>query len=162
MSLSDIDLHALVAEEQELVFSHFDSDVAWRVGCLIRDRAQQEKLPIAIELSICSKPIFFSSMTGATPDNAEWIRRKRNVVDRFHRNSLYFAAQEAQQGRPFIERFSLCGSDFSAKGGGVPILLRGIGAIGALVISGLPHEQDHQLVIEVLRECTAGPVLPTT
>ena len=109
MRQDTIDLDELVAEEQGLVFPYFDANVAWAVGCRLRDRASNDKLPIAVELSVGGSPLFFSSPSGATPDNGEWVRRKRNVVDRFHRSSLFFAVQEQQQGRPFLKRFNLCG-----------------------------------------------------
>jgi len=156
MMQNAIELDELVAEEQKLIFPYFDTSVAWTVGCRLRDRAISENFPIAIELSVGGKPLFFSSLSGATPDNGEWIRRKRNVVDRFHRSSFFFAVQEQQQGRPFLERFNLCGEDYCAKGGGVPILLCGIGAIGALSVSGLPHQQDHRMVVNILRESIAS------
>lgn len=152
MSLETIDLLALHAEEQGLVFPRFDKDIAWDIGRRMRDHAAREKLPIAIEISLSGSPLFFAALAGATPDNVEWVRRKRNVVDRFHRSSLHFAVQEEQQHRPFLDRYSLRREDYAAKGGSVPILLASIGVIGALTVSGLPPVEDHRLSVEILTE----------
>ena len=39
---------------------------------------------------------------------------------------------------------------YAAIGGGFPIALKGTGVIGAVACSGLPHEQDHQLLVDAL------------
>lgn len=37
-------------------------------------------------------------------------------------------------------------------GGGFPITLVGTGVIGAVACSGLPHEEDHKLLIDAISE----------
>ncbi|MGX9394025.1 heme-binding protein (plasmid) [Nitrobacteraceae bacterium UC4446_H13] len=80
MSMADNDMDALHTEEQELQFSQFDTDIAWMIGSDLRARALRQKLPTVIEISLAGKPLLFAALPGATPDNAEWIRRKRKVV----------------------------------------------------------------------------------
>jgi len=76
-------VETLLAEEQELQFPWFDADVAWMLGTMIRERAHDSAMPIAIDISKNGQQLFFAALRGATPDNAEWIRRKRAVVQRF-------------------------------------------------------------------------------
>ena len=49
---------------------------------------RQRGLAVAVDVHLHGLPLFYCAMPGTTPDNAEWIRRKRNVVLRFFR-SLY-------------------------------------------------------------------------
>ena len=70
-------LDALLAEEQELQFPSFGADAAWLLGNAIHQRAMAGSFPIAIEVSRNGQQLFFAALPGATPDNAEWIRRKR-------------------------------------------------------------------------------------
>jgi uncharacterized protein (UPF0303 family) len=144
-------LDELRAEEQELQFPWFDADTAWMLGALIRQRAHEGSMPIAIEVTKGAQQLFFATLPGATPDNAEWVRRKRSVVMRFHHSSLFMSVQAEQQGRPFLQRYGLSEQDYAASGGGFPIFVRNTGCIGAVVVSGLPQLDDHRLVTESIR-----------
>ena len=145
-------LDALVAEEQELQFPSFSADVAWTLGSHIYQRAKAASLPIAIEVSRNGQQLFFAALPGATPDNAEWIRRKRAVVQRFHHSSLYMSVEAEVKGRPFLQRYGLSEQEYAAAGGGFLIFVRETGCVGAIVVSGLPQLEDHRLVTEAIRE----------
>ena len=145
-------LDALLAEEQELQFPSFSADVAWTLGSHIYQRAKAGSLPIAIEVSRNSQQLFFAALPGATPDNADWIRRKRAVVHRFHHSSLYMSVEAEVKGRPFLQRYGLSEQDYAAAGGGFPIFVKETGCVGAVVVSGLPQLDDHRLVTEAIRE----------
>ncbi|ANY77244.1 hypothetical protein BB934_02605 [Microvirga ossetica] len=145
-------LDALLAEEQELQFPSFSADVAWTLGSHIYQRAKAASLPIAIEVSRNGQQLFFAALPGATPDNAEWIRRKRAVVQRFHHSSLYMSVEAEVKGRPFLQRYGLSEQEYAAAGGGFPIFVGETGCIGAVVVSGLPQLEDHRLVTEAIRE----------
>ena len=145
-------LDALLAEEQELQFPSFSADVAWTLGSHIYQRAKAASLPIAIEVSRNGQQLFFAALPGATPDNAEWIRRKRAVVQRFHHSSLYMSVEAEVKGRPFLQRYGLSEQEYAAAGGGFPIFVGETGCVGAVVVSGLPQLEDHRLVTEAIRE----------
>lgn len=147
-------LEALLAEEQELQFPSFSADVAWTLGSTIHQRAKAA-LPIAIEISRNGQQLFFAALAGATPDNAEWIRRKRAVVQRFHHSSLYMSVEAEVKGRPFLQRYGLSEQDYAAAGGGFPIFVKDTGCVGAVVVSGLPQLEDHRLVTESIRAIIA-------
>jgi uncharacterized protein (UPF0303 family) len=148
-------LAALLAEEQALQFTAFGTDIAWVLGNCLYERAKAGNLPIAIEISRNGQQLFFAALPGATPDNAEWIRRKRAVVQRFQHSSLYMSVEAEQKGRPFLQRFGLSEQDYAAAGGGFPIFVRGTGCVGAVVVSGLPQLEDHRLVTDAIREIIA-------
>jgi uncharacterized protein (UPF0303 family) len=154
--MTDINsLAALLAEEQALQFPAFGTDIAWVLGNCLYERAKADNLPIAIEISRNGQQLFFAALPGATPDNAEWIRRKRAVVQRFQHSSLYMSVEAEQKGRPFLQRFGLSEQDYAAAGGGFPIFVRGTGCVGAVVVSGLPQLEDHRLVTDAIREVIA-------
>lgn len=144
-------LEALLAEERELQFPSFGADAAWMLGNAIHQRAMAGSFPIAIEVSRNGQQLFFAALPGATPDNAEWIRRKRAVVQ-LHHSSLYMSVEAEQTGRPFLQRYGLPEQDYAAAGGGFPIFVRETGCVGAVVVSGLPQLEDHRLVTEAIRE----------
>jgi uncharacterized protein (UPF0303 family) len=95
-------LDALLAEERELQLPSFGNDVAWTLGSYIHQRAKAGSLPIAIEVSRNGQQLFFAALPGATPDNAEWIRRKRAVVQRFHHSSFYMSVERRMRPRTIV------------------------------------------------------------
>ncbi|WP_235919156.1 heme-degrading domain-containing protein [Aureimonas psammosilenae] len=150
-------LDELAAEMQDIVFAHFDTSTAWRLGCLIREKGDAGKLAIATEITLAGHLLFAAALPGATPDNTEWIRRKRNTVMRFHQSSLAMRLLCEAKGKSLAERYGLSETDYVASGGGVPILIRGGACVGAVVVSGLPDVEDHRLVVEAMREILASP-----
>jgi uncharacterized protein (UPF0303 family) len=89
-------------------------------------------------------------MQGATPDNADWVRRKRNVTLRFHRSSYAIGLELQRDKRTLEERHGLKADDYMAHGGCFPIRLAGPTCIGAITISGLPQREDHDLLTRTL------------
>ncbi|TCT32997.1 heme-degrading domain-containing protein [Martelella mediterranea] len=141
----------LEAERGQLVLPSFNEDVAFAIGTHIRQHASVAKHPIAIEVSGIGGRLFFAAMPGASPDNAEWIRRKRNVVERFLESSLLVTLRCDERGRKIPEQFKLSDADFVHSGGGVAIRTADSGFVGCVTVSGLTQYQDHELGVEALR-----------
>jgi len=94
-------------------------------------------------------------MQGAAADQADWIRRKNNVVARFGRCSFYIGIDHKHRGVAFDEIKYLDPQDYAANGGAFPITIKGIGMIGTVTVSGLRQAEDHALVVEALRAVLA-------
>jgi uncharacterized protein (UPF0303 family) len=147
------DLERIALQEQELVFDRFDADVAWKIGSALRAAAAAQGKSVAIDITLAGAPLFYSAMPGATPNNAEWIRRKKNVLNRFHKSTYAVGLDykksdstlEARTGAPLV--------DFVTAGGCFPIRIKGSSAVlGSITVSGLPERHDHELVVKVLSE----------
>jgi uncharacterized protein (UPF0303 family) len=148
-------LAELAAEEDALQLTRFSNDDAWALGTALVARAQAGQLPVAIDVSRHSHQLFHAAMTGATPDNDSWIQRKARVVHRFGHSSLYVGQRSREAGTTFEEQFGLDPQLFAAHGGGVPLIVRDVGPIGVVVVSGLPQVEDHRMVVSALRELVA-------
>ena len=96
----------------------------------------------------CSMP----RSTGSAADNDAWIERKNRVVRRFGHSSFYMGV--SSEGR-FNEQFLLDEREYAAHGGAFPVIVRGVGVVGTVTVSGLPQEEDHRLVVSVLRDFLA-------
>ena len=145
------EIEALEREQQELQLRRFDATIAWQIGAYIHERLVTDSLPIMVEVSRTGQQLFFYAAPGTTPDNASWVRRKRNVVERFHKSSLEMRLRADHDGRPMLERYSLSPNDYCSSGGGVPVMLEGSGCVGAVTISGLPQHDDHALAVAAIR-----------
>jgi uncharacterized protein (UPF0303 family) len=149
VSLSE-DLAIIANQEQRLKFPAFDEESAWNTGRRLRDMAVARSAPLVIEVRRFGQLLFFCALVGSTPDNADWARRKSNVVARFHRSSYGLALEMQQKNTTLTDRFGLVLTDFAAHGGSFPLAVAGSGVIGSVAVSGLPQRDDHELVVEAL------------
>jgi uncharacterized protein (UPF0303 family) len=148
-------LAELAAEEEELQLARFTNDDAWELGTALVARAREGHLPVAVEVSRHSHQLFHAAMTGATPDNDFWIQRKAAVVHRFGHSSLYVGQRSREAGSTFEQQFGLDPQRYAAHGGAFPLLVRDVGPVGVVVVSGLPQVDDHRTVVAALRELLA-------
>jgi uncharacterized protein (UPF0303 family) len=151
MSDEPYTLDQLAAEEEELQFSGFSNDDAWELGSALVTAGREQGLPIAVDISRNRHQLFHASLPGTTPDNDSWIQRKTRVVDRFGHSSLYVRQASIERGTTFEAEFGLDQEGYAAHGGAFPIIVRSVGPVGAVVVSGLPQVADHRLVVAALR-----------
>ena len=144
-------LSELAAQETELQLPGLTNDDAWALGSALVARAQAEQLPVAIEISRHSHQLFHAALPGATPDNDTWIARKAATVHRFGHSSLYVGQRSREAGTTFEAEFGLDPQQYIAHGGGFPLLVRDVGPVGVVVVSGLPQVEDHAMVVAALR-----------
>jgi uncharacterized protein (UPF0303 family) len=151
MSDEPYTLDQLAAEEEELQFSGFSNDDAWELGSALVTAGREQGLPIAVDISRNRHQLFHASLPGTAPDNDSWIQRKTRVVDRFGHSSLYVRQASIERGTTFEAEFGLDQERYAAHGGAFPIIVRSVGPVGAVVVSGLPQVGDHRMVVAALR-----------
>ena len=141
----------LLAQEEELQFGSFTNDDAWALGCALVEAARG--LPVAIDICRGEQRLFHAALEGSSADNDAWIERKNRVVRRFGHSSYYMGMSE---GGAFNASYLLDEAEFAAHGGAFPVRVRDVGVVGTVTVSGLPQEEDHRLVVAVLREFLGG------
>ena len=152
--LSDepLTLAELAAHEAELQLDRFDNDDAWALGVALVEEARRRKLPVVIDIHRAGQQLFHAAMPGGAIDNAIWIARKGLVVTRFGHSSLYMRQLCDDAETTLAEKFELSIEQYAAAGGAFPLTVRNVGPVGVVTVSGLPHVQDHRLVVMVLAE----------
>jgi uncharacterized protein (UPF0303 family) len=144
------DLEAILAQERELQFAAFDAEAAWNLGTRLRNLASSRSFTVVIDVRRFGQPLFYTALGGTSPDNVEWVRRKSNLVARFHRSSYAIGLKLQQQNTDLQAKYALADADYASHGGSFPIAITGSGVIGSVTVSGLPQRQDHELVVEGL------------
>jgi len=150
-------LQALELEEEQLQFAAFSNADALRLGLAIVERARANDKAVTVDITRNGHQLFHHAMDGTSPDNANWVRRKNNVVQRFGRSSWHVGTSYRSKGKTFEADSGLDAADFAAHGGAFPLAIRGTGVIGTITVSGLPQQEDHELVTSVLRAYLDGP-----
>ena len=111
------DLDRIATRERELVLPRLDADIAWQIGSKLHAIAEERNLPIVIDIRRFGHPLFYAAMDGTTPDNPEWVRRKGNVVARFHYSSYTAALNEKLKGKTIYESQGLPLADYATHDG---------------------------------------------
>jgi uncharacterized protein (UPF0303 family) len=146
----ELDLERIAMQERLLHWPQFDAESAWKLGSLLHDWAVDRSLPIVIDVRRFGQPLFYAAVDRSTPDNADWVLRKSNVVARFRRSSYALGLTLQSQKTTLADKFGLPLTDFAAHGGSFPITVSVAGVIGSVTVSGLPQRADHELVVEAL------------
>jgi uncharacterized protein (UPF0303 family) len=149
MNLNE-DLERIAAQERALQLQRFDAETAWRLGVSLRERAVQRGMAIVIDVRRFGQPLFYTALPRTSPDNAEWVRRKSNVVARFHRSSYAMGLELQLKQSNLTEKYALAAADYASHGGSFPIAVEGAGVIGSVTVSGLPQRADHEFAVEML------------
>lgn len=145
-----LDLEKIATQERELQFASFDSDVAWKLGVRLRELATSRRAAIVIDVRRFGQPLFYCALAGTSPDNYAWVRRKINVVTRFHRSSYAVGLDLQRQNKTLFDKYGLPLTQYAAHGGSFPIMVSGAGIVGCVTVSGIPQRSDHELVVEAL------------
>jgi len=135
--------------EELLVFPSFDETDAWTLGQSLRTAALELGASVAIDIRRGDDCLFFTAMHGTTPANADWARRKRNLVNLLQ-SSSYLNGLLARLGTVNPEYMALPARDFAWAGGCFPIRVAGTGVVGTITVSGLPQRDDHKLVVDAV------------
>lgn len=148
-------LKKLLQEEQELQFTKFNEDVAWKLGSQLVELARSRNLPVTVDIIRGTHQLFHASLRGTSPDNDEWVKRKVRLVYRFGHSSYYVGQMLKSKGKTIEQSYLIPESEYAPHGGCFPIIIKDTGIVGTITVSGLPQEEDHRLVVEALRNYLA-------
>jgi uncharacterized protein (UPF0303 family) len=152
MNNLEIHLKDIEKQEQELQFIKFDNSMALELGLMLIDKGKNLNKPISIDITRHGHQLFHYSFEGSSPDNDEWVKRKNNVVNRFYRSSLYVGLKLKLANKSIEEKYLVSLMEYAPYGGAFPIIIKNVGVIGTITVSGLSQEEDHNLVVETIKE----------
>ena len=144
-------LQTLAQQEESLQFERFDNDAALAVGLWIVEEVRKRGKAVTVNITRNRQVLFHHAMTGATADQADWIRRKNQTVQRFCHSSYYMGISYKSRGSTFEDVKYLDDIEYAGHGGAFPLLIRGVGLVGTVSVSGLAQADDHALVVAALQ-----------
>ncbi len=152
MPLHTQEIAEICKQEETLVFDHFGGADALAIGQILIDMAQKANESYVINISLNRRQLFHYSPEGVSPDNDNWARRKENVVYHFFRSSYRVTLELEDTNELLYPRYGLPADDYVTAGGSFPIIIRGVGVVGAITISGLAQEDDHAHVTAAIAQ----------
>jgi uncharacterized protein (UPF0303 family) len=145
----------LQKEEQLLNLPSLDNLNAIEIGEIAKSIGLTRNLPIAVEVRLGDWIIYHVSLPGSTPENDWWMSRKARVVKLKQHSTMYERVSAEERGVDWHKENNLLDETHAIHGGGLPLITKGDGFVGVLLISGLPQVEDHLLGVEVLTEFLA-------
>jgi uncharacterized protein (UPF0303 family) len=143
----DKQLYTVIEEQEKLLqFSEFTSETALKIGLMLVDRARKNNTAIVIDIERHNQKLFRFAFDGTSPNNDYWIDGKIKLVNRFNHSSLYMAYSISDGSTHPCSEISYI------AGGAFPVIIKDVGVIGTITVSGLTQEEDHEYVVEVLKE----------
>lgn len=138
-------------QARALHLSSFTVADAVALGTLGVEQALAQGLGIVIMVRHTGRTVFQAALPGSVADSDDWVVRKARTVERFGIATLaqFYRAQE--RGRDFHQSYYLSPAEFSSHGGGIPVEVDSVGVVGGFYASGLPHIEDHDFLVDVLR-----------
>jgi uncharacterized protein (UPF0303 family) len=148
-------LNIVAKQEEELQFTEFTNETALSLGMALVEKARQKAKGVVIDITRGDQQLFHYAFAGTSFNNEQWIIRKNLVVKYFHKSSYYLATHLKLQGQTLEEKYFISSRDYAAFGGAFPLIIRNVGVVGAITVSGLADHEDHLLVVETIREFLA-------
>ena len=145
----------LLVEEEILTLPSLSAAEALEIGEIAKSFGVARNLPIAIEVRLGDWIIYHASLPGSTPENDWWMSRKARTVKLKHHSTMYERVSAEERGVDWHKENNLLDETHAIHGGGLPLITKGDGFAGVLLISGLPQVEDHLLGVEVLTEFLA-------
>ncbi|MEG0166002.1 heme-binding protein [Anaerorhabdus sp.] len=139
-------------EEKQLLFKGFNAKKAFLIGSKISEYAMKNDLQACVEIVANGKTLYHFSSDKCIPDNDQWLRRKINTVMYFHHSSKFIHLKLKGDSGLLGSKYGLKPEEYAVIHGGFPIYVENAGFIGAIAVSGLLPDEDHELVVSTIKE----------
>ena len=161
MSENYADIIEITRKQEELLrFEHFSARDAWDLGSFLVQRVFDSHIDMAISIRKLNGHCIFQYATQNTSlSNQKWMQRKFNTVCLTEGSSLRAWATSELKGQTLSDQ-GITTADYAFCGGGFPIRLRSGELVAVLIVSNLPHKQDHGFIVDSLAQWLEVPGVP--
>lgn len=133
-----------------MIFEHFNAEDAHSLGEGMRAEALANNLPIVIDIRAGDNPLYAVMLPGATAENFDWARRKRNLA-LLTKQDTWSHGQRRLEGHDILDELGLDVRDYASHGGCIPVFLADSVLVATVTVSGLPQKEDHELALKHLQ-----------
>ena len=130
--------------EKELSFQEFNNHDVYQLGQIIVNHIEKNQLKnVRIRIVLDGDIVFQYLMDGKK--GVVWLDRKQKTVEKYG-HSIYLENEEngTYQADEKDESLIICG-------GGFPLIIQNE-LRGSILVSGLAHDEDHQVIVDCLRK----------
>lgn len=136
---------------RKIELNEFDNRIGLEMGLTIFNLAKERNQHIAVKIERLNHTIFLYVDNHLPADKHHWLRRKANVAKHFEESSLSVKNDLINGNMSLTKTFALDEKDYLAKGGAIPIFVKGAGMVAVVTVSGLHDVEDHKIIMEALK-----------
>jgi uncharacterized protein (UPF0303 family) len=145
-------LDILKVQEETLRVEKLSADECFKLGeIIVRICKEKYPKPAAIRIITGGQTTFSFLMEGTSTNNEWWMTKKLNTSRMTGVSSILSLVEVTEGVRPDEPEFDRV-DDFALCGGCFPLRNAAGKLLGYALASGLPHWQDHQLIVDSLAE----------
>ena len=134
-SIPNFSSRQLLKEESSLILPSLEVSDALEIGEITRFKGVKRKLPVAIEVRLGDWIVYHASLPGSPPENDWWIGRKARVVKLKKHSTMFERVLAQERGVDWHKENNLLDETHAIHGGGLPLITKGEGFVGGLLIS---------------------------
>ncbi|HZJ68648.1 MAG TPA: heme-binding protein [Candidatus Eisenbacteria bacterium] len=142
-------LKKCIEQEAKYQFDSFTQTDAFALGQALYEESLKYEKALAIEIRMNHLTVFRLFPDGTNLNNETWLQAKANSVDMLGISTLHLFADIEATGVTLKDR-RMDDSIYAGVGGGFPLIIKNVGLIGSICVSGLDHYSDHQVIIDTL------------
>ena len=129
--------------EKELSFQEFNNHDVYQLGQIIVNHIEKNQLKnVRIRIVLDGDIVFQYLMDGKK--GVVWLDRKQKTVEKYGHSSYYIYLENEENGTYQAdekdESLIICG-------GGFPLIIQNE-LRGSILVSGLAHDEDHQVIVD--------------
>lgn len=140
-------LERCLEEEKIYRFSAFSHRDALELGLDLLKSSEEHGGNTAIEIRINHVCVFRYLPDKTGKFHEMWLKRKSNMVEVMEMSTLRAFAQLEEKEEDMLSDWLLDPKDYAGCGGGFPIRIKNGSVIGSICVSGLPHMEDHAILM---------------
>lgn len=145
-------LAKIIEQEKEIVLEHFHQEDMKKLSLYLMEKADESVTPLTIRITKGAQIMFHYVANDNSLDKDNWVRRKINTVMNFGHASLWLYYKTNGDANQLMLKYGLSMEDYTVSGGAVPIIVKNVGVIGAVAVSGYSGVwDDHDMGIEALK-----------
>ena len=141
----------VLQDEKTISEFNWDRDSLIKFGTQLVETGKAKKLPVAVAIFLDDVKIFQRFLEGTSKTNELWVQRKIDTVRSIGHSTLYLRAVLEELGAYQKLEIQNHLGEIAIAGGGVPIFKEGK-IFAVVIISGLPHEDDHRMIMDGFKD----------
>lgn len=143
------------ADERKYELEEMNSKLAMQMGLFIVKRVREMGKCVSMRITLNHRILFGYSMDDYKPEGDDWMRRKENLVYETNSSSYYWQLWVETSGHDLDWR-GMSYADYAPAGGSFPLRVKGAGVCGAVTITGMAANEDHDLAFEAIERAYNG------
>lgn len=130
----------------------FTNDIAFELGLKIIEIAGRSQQSIGVEIRRLNQTIFLYMGEGLSKDKNRWLERKAKAASHFMMSTKDLDEKLSGDSMLIETKYGLDRNEMTCVPGAIPVVVDSVGMCGVISVTGLKPEEDHQLIVDAVRE----------